>query len=99
MAESKENREELGWISAVRFGTDDCGHLGLHFSFSGHSFGVCSSIYSREPGFLEKIEKLLEEARVNSVEKLTYKPVKMSFDGYGMALLTEWRLLTEVIPS
>jgi hypothetical protein len=43
---------------------------------------------------LGKEEKLLKQAKVDSVERLKGKPVEVTFDGNR---LEEWRILTEVL--
>jgi hypothetical protein len=40
------------------------------------------------------LSKLLKEAKVDSVDQLKGKPVEVTFDGN---LLSEWRILTEVL--
>jgi hypothetical protein len=43
---------------------------------------------------VERIDKILTDAKVYSVDKLKGKPVELTFDGN---MLKEWRILTEVL--
>ena len=45
-------------------------------------------------GMVERIDKILTDAKVYSVDKLKGKPVEVTFDGN---MLKEWRILTEAL--
>jgi hypothetical protein len=43
---------------------------------------------------VERIDKILTDAKVDSVDKLKGKPVEVTFDG---TTLKDWRILKEVL--
>lgn len=99
-----ETNKELGWIESVTLGFDSDNIFGLHLGFKGAVYSTATSIYcGKQPDsqqrFALRLREVMEEAGARSVEKLKGKPIEMTFEGHGMARLTEWRILTEVIPK
>lgn len=96
--------KRLGKIDSVSFGFNDY-TFGLGLSFSGDCWGTFTFIdYNPhcadkevEPyalKMLKNIQKLLKDAKVDSIDKLKNKPVEVIFeDGF----LKEYRILTEVL--
>lgn len=101
--EGAKLRKELGKIQDVRFGYNDF-LFGLFLDIGGDSWGVTESV-CYNPKFhgdnsdhisnmLKEIRKLIEDAKVETVDQLKNIPVECSFDGN---FLKEVRILKEVL--
>lgn len=98
-------RKELGKIESVRFGYWEY-IFGLHLVFKTETGGVSTSEgynptykYTVEAdlaglAMLTKVQKLLKDAKVNSIHELKDIPVEATFEG---CLLRDFRILTEVL--
>lgn len=99
--------EELGKIESVKFGFEEY-LFGLSLTLSGKSWGVGTGYYYNPNAtnvteeendkylkeMTDKIQKLLKDAKVNSIHDLKNKPVLCTFDG---SLIKDFRILTEVL--
>lgn len=98
-------RKELGKIESVTFGFNEY-LFGLSLVFSGQGWGVATDIYynptykeinktnERAIEVLNQIQKLLKDAKVDTVDKLKNKPIEATFEGN---VLKDYRILTEVL--
>jgi hypothetical protein len=100
--------KKLGKIELVTFGHGGYQHcmLGLYVNLSFEGWDAELIEHTEHSKWSEKdrskeydktmrfLSKLLKEAKVDSVDRLKGKPVEVTFDGN---LLSEWRILTEVL--
>jgi len=97
--------KSLGKISQVYFGLRDGYQYGLHFKLSGQGWGtdwgewyniLCEmddkDSYALK--MLKVVHKLLEDAKVDTVDQLENKPVEVVFED---RCLKSYRILTEVL--
>ena len=95
--------KQLGKIRSVSFGYNEY-TFGLHLILGGANWGVSTSIHYN-PTYKEledstvtetmwRIQALLKDAGVDTVDKLKDKPIEVVFDGN---FLKDFRILTEVI--
>lgn len=95
--------KQLGKIKSVNFGFNEY-LFGLNLTLEGKSWGTCTGYYYN-PSYkgdnteyikemLDNVQKLLKDAKVDSVEKLLNKPIEVIFEG---SLLKNFRILTEVL--
>lgn len=94
---------ELGKIQSVSFGYEEY-LFGLKLTLGGQSWGTCTGYYYN-PSYkgdnteymkemMGNVQKILKDAKVDSVDKLLNKPIEATFEGN---LLKEFRILTEVL--
>jgi hypothetical protein len=94
---------KLGKIQKVSFGYEEY-LFGLKLTLSGQPWGTCTGYYYN-PSYkgdntqyikemIDNVQKLLKDAKVDSVDKLLNKPIEATFEG---SLLKEFRILTEVL--
>ena len=96
-------KTKLAKIKCVKFGYSEYVY-GLTLDLSGEGWGVGAGYYynpsykgDTTEGLIDmttKIQKLLKDAKVQTIDKLLNKPVECTFDGN---LLKDFRILTEVI--
>ena len=95
-------RKELGKIKSAKFGFNDW-EYGIHFDLGGEGWGVFmawgySPAYEGHsvtgPTILKRIQNILKDAKVETVDELKGIPVECEFDGN---LLKSFRVLTEVL--
>lgn len=97
--------KKLGKIKKVKFGFED-NYFGLHLSLGNNEWGcnksyqyntACKNDSSNEFDtmvMIEMIQKLLKDAKVDSVDELLNKPIECTFD---KNLLKDLKILTEVL--
>lgn len=105
MAERMELEKKLGKIKKVKFGFDD-NYFGLHLTLGNDEWGTmcghryntaCKNDSTREMDMMvmiELVQKLLKDAKVDSVDQLLNKPIECTFD---RTILKDFRILTEVL--
>lgn len=83
--------KKLGKITSIDIENID-GHFGLFITLEGGGCGV--NDYFGKNYIVDKIQKLMKDAKVSKMFLLKNKPVEITFEGN---LLKEWRILTEVL--
>lgn len=97
-------KKELGKIKSVSFGWSEY-LFGLNLTLGGEGWGTSTGIYynptykneSQElhsVAMLSKVQELLKDAKVETVDKLLNKPIEATFEG---TILRDFRILTEVL--
>ena len=89
--------KELGKIAGAKFGlygrNDDI--LCLNLDFTGQGWSTGTVVWNTDGGML--IKKILMDAKAKHVGDLVGKPVEVTFSSSSSGVLTDWRILTEVL--